>query len=377
MEETIILNFFNSFFARNSDPNRFFRRDDEFCNLPWSEGLRNPRLADTLRNLQKTPCTTLYARTILRKVFDDDFIEAAIKTSNSLSEESEDIFINLDLAKDSLRLIPILSKEDEICMRNLIAVASAAHRSQKGSEKLLEITKGKYSRVNLYRIMKTASSTLEHSLRIGLLGEAPYYSCHKSFRNESELHQFLGRVGQGDIVECSWNPLAFATQSFNFAHSHFPVHEFHTYPATTYTVISIRDPIDRICSFFNRSQQYPQSSNCRFSSIDDFVENCHPDWIFGQLYFCDQTHNLTNAKKVLERMSRVLIVENSHAWNDILTSDLKVMIKTKYIKKGKYESRNDLKTRIESRIQKDNELSSRLTDEYELYKFAQKLSQKQ
>ena len=361
-----IRSFFTALFGRNSDPCEQFRRDDPMCTIPWEEGLKNKLISNTLRSLQKTPYTSLYSRTILNKKFDNDIILAALETSKNYTKG----LINMSYVPHSIRHIPVLNITDADCLANLLGVASAWHLSQNGEKKMLGMTKGKYKKIYLYRIHKTASTSLEKALRIALLGQPPYIPCHKAIKIEHQ--KLIGHFGQNGIVECSWDPLAYATESFNFAHSHYPISEFHNLLKSTYSLISLREPLDRICSFYNKLQR----GNSSFDSIEDFIENCHPDWICGQLYFLDQRNSLKKARKILESFSRVLIVEESNLWSECIYSDINIKTKIDSVhKKSSYRGqKKELKKRLETLISDNNELSSKLNKEYKLYEYAKKLA---
>ena len=362
--------FFRSLVGRNSDPGGFFKRSDNYCNISWSEGLNNPIISNTLRSLMKTPWETIYSRIILNKRFEKEIIQSAIKTSENIiyAKGKSNKLINIDIATNDVRFISISNEEDIECLKEIFYVASAWHYSQEGANKLLKLTKGKYKRVDVHRIMKTASTSISDSLRNILLGPPPYSFCHKGMSEG-----LLGRMGKDRIVESSWNPIAYATNAFNFSQSHYPINSFHRKSKSTYSLISLRDPLDRICSFINSFLDINNQSTF-FSSEQDFIENAHPDWILGQLYYLSQNNNLEEAKKELKNLSRVLICENSHCWDEVFNSDLNIEIKTQNTKKGYYKEKNSMKARVESLISKSEELSAKLNDEYKLYEYGKKLS---
>tara|TARA_Y100001968_G_C19406014_1_gene743668 strand:- start:41 stop:1162 length:1122 start_codon:yes stop_codon:yes gene_type:complete len=370
-ENANIIVFFEQLFGRNSDPGNIFRKDADFCNIAWVEGLKNKTISNNLRGLQSTPISSLYARTILNRKFDEDLIEAAINTSKNLTRISEgNYIINLDYAPDSIRYLPILNQFDIKCLESLFNIASAKSLSVNGGKRLEEITNGKFNRISLFRIMKTASTSIEEALRLELLGKGPYESCHNGI-GES----IMARLGKNGIVESSWNPLACATEAYNLFHSHYPINEFRKCSERTYSVISFREPIDRICSFINSFLKIPISSSF-FSSIEDCIENCHPDWIHGQLYYCSQDNNLQNAKRNLRDITRVLIAEDSDKWGELIRQDINVSITTNKVREGKYQYKDELRKSVEHLISKDTYLSKKIDEEYELYRYACELSNK-
>ena len=112
-----------------------------------------------------------------------------------------------------------------------------------------------------------------------------------------------------------------------------------------------------------------------WQSTEDFVDNCHPDFIAGQLYFCDQSNKLEKAKEALKMISRVLIVEKSNKWSDKLSSDLSQRVDIKSTNIGNYASeKNKITSKIENLISDKKELKSRIDDEYKLLEYAKTLS---
>ena len=115
-----------------------------------------------------------------------------------------------------------------------------------------------------------------------------------------------------------------------------------------------------------------------FKDEEDFIRNCHEDWLFGQIYFCDQKKRVQQAKTALRKISRVLIVENSTDWIESINSDLCSNINTTALSKqvGNRSSKNTIAQKIEELISKDTDLSKKLDQEYELYNYALRLSRR-
>ena len=216
--------------------------------------------------------------------------------------------------------------------------------------------------------MKTASSSLTGCIRHFALGDPPYRNNHAGFKHNT-TQEIIGRMSDEGIVECSWSPIATSTKCYNFYNSHYPISKINSQPRSTYSLISIRDPIQRIASFFNMMSPH-------FKDVEDFLYNCHEDWLFGQIYFCDQQKKLPQAKAALRKISRVLIVENSTDWIESINSDLCSNIKTTALSKqqGNRSSKNTIAQKIEALISKDASLSKKLDQEYELYNYALRLS---
>jgi len=126
-----------------------------------------------------------------------------------------------------------------------------------------------------------------------------------------------------------------------------------------------------MASFFNMMSNH-------FKDLEDFICNCHEDWLFGQIYFCDQKKSLPQAKSALNKISRVLIVENSSEWIEAINSDLCSDIKTTALSEQRRDrlTKNNIAQKIETLISNDDDLCKKLDQEYELYKHALKLSTK-
>ena len=216
--------------------------------------------------------------------------------------------------------------------------------------------------------MKTASSSLTKCMREYALGKPPYSNRHAAFK-EHNSQEIIGRMSGDGIVECSWSPISTSTRCYNFYNSHYPISELNSTPRSTYSLISIRDPIQRMASFFNMMSSY-------FKDEDDFIHNCHEDWLFGQIYFCDQKRRLQQAKSSLRKISRVLIVENSTEWIESINSDLCSNIKATTLpgQQGNRSRKNTAAQKIEALISKNADLSKKLDEEYELYNYALSMS---
>ena len=350
--------------GRNSDVNgKSMRRDDPVCNIDWSHN--NPLVVNTIKNLTRDPISTLYLHFIQTGEIPNDLIEAMVKLNNSAKPGSH---IDLASLPVQYRLIEPGETNQYNVLSQILNAACCKEKARIGNVRMQQITDGKYKRLKIYRIMKCASSALQ-SLRSAIIGEKERF-CSDLFSQGDRRKEWYGYVGTNGMVEYSWSPLGYRCNAFNFAQSHFPIHEFNKYPVDTYTMVSLRDPLERIASFFNMTRQQGI-----WKSVEDFVDNCHPSFIAGQLYFCHQSNNLENAKAELRGISRVLIVEESSNWAEQISSDLCQVIEIPSVNKGKYqEEKGGLIKTIEGLISSHTELKSLVDDEYSLYNYAKTLS---
>lgn len=362
-----IQQFFIGFFGKNADPGGYYRKSDAWCNIPWEQGIEEPIIQNTIRELTKTPARFLYAKTIPSGRFDNEVTQTALNTADSFIGNST---IDMTKATKSLKCLSLTDKTDENCLTDLLTGAFANIKRKEAEARFLEKTGKKYKRIHVYRVMKTASSSLTECMRHYSLGDPPYRNSHAGFK-ENTAQEVIGRMSGEGIVECSWSPIATSTKCYNFYHSHYPISKINSQTRSTYSLISIREPIQRMASFFNMNSMY-------FKDEEDFIRNCHEDWLFGQIYFCDQKKRVQQAKTALRKISRVLIVENSTDWIESINSDLCSNIKTTALSKqvGNRSSKNTIAQKIEELISKDTDLSKKLDQEYELYNYALRLSRR-
>ena len=223
--------------------------------------------------------------------------------------------------------------------------------------------------------MKTASTTLSNSLQNLFVGtESRRCSLHSV--DIAGSPEWFGYIGNKGTVNFSFDPLGCATSSFNFSHSHYPISKFNKYSNDVYRVLSIRDPLSRIASFYNMLKKAKFAQKERFENVEDFILTCHPDYIFCQLYFLDQNLSLSGAKRELSQLNRILIVEESDNWQEKISADLGRNIPLTMQNKGNYKSTSskpNLLNQLEKLISKHPDYSRLLEKEYKLYELAKTL----
>ncbi len=358
-----IARFFDSYFGRNSDPGHpTMQRDDPTCNIPIS--LDSPATVSTIKNLVKTPIDFLYLSIILKGHIEPELIQSAIQINSSYAQNNS---ININHLPLEYKFLDYSQEDQNFLFCIILSCSISKHYSSLASRNFSKLSNSGYKRVSLFRIMKTGTSTLEHSLRKSILGDPPYQSTFLPAADRTNI-QLHGQISQNGFVECSWNPIAYATRSYNFAHSHYPIFDMNKPTKSTYSLVSLRDPIDRICSI------YRFFSN-KFNSVEDFIFNCHPDFIVGQLYFFNQECNLSKAIIQLESISRVLILEQSSTWSDKLSSDLSLKIDVQRPHPPvDYSDKEELRANISNLIIQHPQLSKLIQDEYILFEHAKRLS---
>ena len=353
------------FMARNSDPNgKSLRVDDSNSSVKWD--LKNQELIGKITGLIKKPIHSEILRIFTDKRIPDSYVEASREIEKVLSSGN---VIPLSILPVNLQCID-QSNPDEVqalsCILNLCA--NYLH-SERGDGKILSMTSGRFSKIHCYRIMKCATSSMFGAIQDVFVGREDR-RCYLPSRNNPVPPEWTGFVGEQGTVNFCMSPLACATRSFNFSQSHFPIMEYNQYPESVYRVISLRDPLSRIASFYNMIK------NDKFESIYDFVENCHPHFIFGQLYFCDQDLSLFGAMRSLVGLDRVLIVEKSKDWSDILSADLSRNVSVSVGNRGNYvesASNSSLRGELEKLLVKRSDYAFLLDKEYKLYEFAKSL----
>ena len=295
--------FVQGLFGKNSEPNsRTFRRDEAWSSLPLS--LEDPYIIKTFKVLVKKPIHYIYLDTIFGKVLSDELIDSAISINENFLLTNT---INIDFFPYQIKVLDFTEGRDQNLLLRILNSALCKSLSQAGEQRIMDLTDGKYKRIFSYGIYRSASSTLKETLNSYFLGNEDIQLCFKPLRSFRSPLAWKGCMNRYKVVDHIWSPLAVSTKAYNMTHSHFPISQLNHHPKDSYSIISLRDPIERICSFYSQVKE-------KFNSLDEFIDDCHPDYIAAQLYFCDQSSNLSKAKEALKKVKRVMLVEDSHNW---------------------------------------------------------------
>jgi hypothetical protein len=342
--------------------------DDPLLHENWDLSV-NPGLSQAIvKYVEKKTIHSEYLKIFTDACIPRSYVEAAHEIDRLSQRPGKGAFPRSALP-GILQSVDLSNPVETNILHNILCVCSNSWHSENGNENIMKLTSGRFSKIYCYRITKNASSTLFGALQDALVGKM-LRKCYLAMKYDGS-QEYWGYVGSKGTVNFSSSPLGCVTKSFNFSHSHYPITNYNKYPESVYKVISIRDPLRRIVSFFNHLGRE------KFESMDRFVEECHPDFIFGQLYFLDQTLSLSGAKRTLRQLNRVLIVEESRNWSDQLTSDLGMHIPMTSRNVRSYSSEKQsadvLRSQLERLIARQPHLARLLEKEYKLYDFAKSL----
>lgn len=364
---------FLSFFQRVMGRNHVvygssLRMDDPLLHENWDLST-NPRLSQVIfKFVEKKPIRSEYLKIFMDANIPRSYVEAS-REINRFFQRPGNISFPRSALPENLQSVDFSNPAEIEILHHILCACSNSWHSGNGNENIMKLTSGRFSKIYCYRITKNASSALFGALQDALVGKI-MRKCYLPMDYDGSP-EYWGYIGGKGTVNFSASPLGCVTKSFNFSHSHYPITNYNKYPESVYKVVSIRDPLRRIVSFFNHV------GRIKFESIDRFVEECHPDFIFGQLYFLDQTLSLSGAKRTLRQLNRVLIVEESRNWSDQLTSDLGMHIPMTSRNVGSYvsekQSADVLRSQLERLIARQPRLSRLLEKEYKLYDFAKSL----
>ena len=178
--------------------------------------------------------------------------------------------------------------------------------------KLLNTPIGKHNRIYNIHARKTGGTSLNSAFIKALSGNSKL-----SF--DALASKPSHRINVNGKVVVGWNRALINSGQFHYAFSHIPVWKLNL-PKDTFTITCLRDPISRILSHYRmlldfKSSALPHPSfykECGWlgDNFEDFVMNVPKEHFSCQLFMFSKKYDLDEAKKRLETVDFIVILEN-------------------------------------------------------------------
>lgn len=167
-----------------------------------------------------------------------------------------------------------------------------------------------YERVYFVHPRKTAGTSINHAF-YGLTGNDPSY-VHEEIRSNA-----IRTATFGALTFVAGNRHAIEDGAYFYGSSHIPLHEI-AIPPATFTITSLRDPVERVVSHYAMLKHYVEHGVDKYfldneapwlgDSFEDFVQRLPPERLFNQLYMFSPTLDPVEAAAVASSMNSIILV---------------------------------------------------------------------
>lgn len=193
-----------------------------------------------------------------------------------------------------------------------------------------------YERIYFYHVRKCGGTSLDHMF-MSLGGENPskVYSARQS--------SLTGNTVSGGLF-FGGPKLGIEKGLFFYASSHKPAHTF-SLPLKTFTITILRDPLDRLLSYYKMLRQSTgnikaasgskQEIKCIGESFSDFLNNVSKDNLMTQTYMFSSQYSPNEAFDKISKLSYVFFLENFDKGIDGLGNSLQLPLKNIHRRKAR------------------------------------------
>jgi hypothetical protein len=223
---------------------------------------------------------------------------------------------------------------------------------------------GDCKRIYLYHIRKTGGTSVTQML-LALGGEdgRDVYA--------RMTHSPNYRTISADKVYVGWNKQLIEQGHYFYAFSHIPAHEL-SLPPETFTVTSLRDPVERVISLYKMLIEYRDTGKPHPAmrkqgqwlgdSFAEFLSRIPKEHLLRQVYMFSQSYSPDEAFERVAQCSLFFFLEDFARGAQALAAKLNIQLEPVHVhqSKGNPEVRPHELEELRFRLQPEYELCSRL-----------------